>query len=102
MVHAFPKGISQKVNVIARLEYLLDYYDVTVKPISLYTTETLYTKCIYIYIYIYIYILNYNGRILLYNYINYLNGDIFKNRLSLFPYIVIYGCRRSHFHYLCK
>ena len=28
-VHTFPKGISQKVNVIVRVEFGLIYYDVT-------------------------------------------------------------------------
>ena len=30
MVHAFPKGISPKVNVIVRLKFELFYYNVTV------------------------------------------------------------------------
>ena len=29
-VHAFAKGISQKVNAIERVEFELSYYDVTV------------------------------------------------------------------------
>ncbi len=30
-VHTFPKGICSKVNVIARLEYELAYYDTAVQ-----------------------------------------------------------------------
>ena len=30
MIHTFPKGICSKVNVMARLEYELAYYDFTV------------------------------------------------------------------------
>ena len=37
-VHTFPKGISPKVNVIARLEFELAYYDVTVHYVSHYDT----------------------------------------------------------------
>ena len=33
-VHTFPKGISPKGNIIARLEFELAYYDVTVKHLS--------------------------------------------------------------------
>ena len=33
-VHAFPKGISPKVNVIVGLEFELAYYDVAVKQVS--------------------------------------------------------------------
>ena len=33
-VHIFPKGIKQKVNVVARQEFELAYYDVAVKHIS--------------------------------------------------------------------
>ena len=39
-VHTFPKGISPKVNVLARLEFELAYYDVTIQYISPHTTET--------------------------------------------------------------
>ena len=39
-VHAFPKGIFPKVNVIARLEYELAYYDSAVHRFNPYTTRT--------------------------------------------------------------
>ena len=39
-VHTFPKGICPKVNVIARLEYELAYYDSAVHRFNLYTTRT--------------------------------------------------------------
>ena len=39
-VHTFPKGICAKVNVIARLEYELTYYDSTVIRYNHYTTGT--------------------------------------------------------------
>ena len=39
-VHTFPKGICPKVNVIARLEYELAYYDSTVYRINHYTSRT--------------------------------------------------------------
>ena len=35
----FPKGVSPKVNVIARLEFELAYYDVTIQNVSHYTTS---------------------------------------------------------------
>ena len=38
--HTFPKGIFSKVNVIARLEYELIYYDSTVHRFNHYTTMT--------------------------------------------------------------
>ena len=37
LVHTFPKGISLKVNVIARLEFELTYYDAAVQHISHYS-----------------------------------------------------------------
>ena len=37
-VHTFPKDIRPKVNVIARLEYELDYYDSAVNRFNHYTT----------------------------------------------------------------
>ena len=40
-VHTFPKGICPKVNVIARLEYELAYYDSAVHRFNHYTTRTL-------------------------------------------------------------
>ena len=40
MVHTFPKGICPKVNVIARLEYELAYYDSAVHRFNHYTTRT--------------------------------------------------------------
>ena len=40
MVHTFPKGIFPKVNVIARLEYELAYYDSAVHRFNHYTTRT--------------------------------------------------------------
>ena len=39
-VHTFPKGICPKVNVIARLEYELAYYDSTIHRFNHYTTRT--------------------------------------------------------------
>ena len=39
-IHIFPKGISTKVSVLARLELELAYYDVAVQNINHYTTET--------------------------------------------------------------
>ena len=39
-VHTFPKGICLKVNVIARLEYELAYYDSAVRRFNHYTTRT--------------------------------------------------------------
>ena len=43
MVHTFPKGICPKVNVIARLEYELAYYDSAVNRFNHYTTRTPHT-----------------------------------------------------------
>ena len=39
-VYIFPKGICPKVNVIARLEYELAYYDSAVHRFNHYTTRT--------------------------------------------------------------
>ena len=39
-VHTFPKGICPKVNVIARLEYELTYYDSAIHRFNHYTTRT--------------------------------------------------------------
>ena len=39
-VHTFPKGICPKVNVIARLEYELAYYDSAVPRFNHCTTRT--------------------------------------------------------------
>ena len=39
-VHTFPRGICPKVNVIARLEYELAYYDSAVHLFNHYTTRT--------------------------------------------------------------
>ena len=39
-VHTFPKGICPKVNVIARLEHELAYYDSAVHRFNHYTTRT--------------------------------------------------------------
>ena len=39
-VHTFPKGICPEVNVIARLEYELAYYDSAVHRFNHYTTRT--------------------------------------------------------------
>ena len=39
-VHDFPKGISQKVNVIALLVFEFIYYGVTVQNVCHYTTKT--------------------------------------------------------------
>ena len=38
-VHSFHGGISPKMNVIARLEIELAYYDVTVQHVSHYTNR---------------------------------------------------------------
>ena len=38
-VHAFPKGISPKVNVIARLVLELAYWDITFQCVSHYAME---------------------------------------------------------------
>ena len=66
-VHTFLKGICPKVNVIARLECELAYYDSAVHRFNHYTMRTppivniecIYTSiCVCIYIYIYIYIKN--------------------------------------------
>ena len=40
MFHAFPKSISWKVNMIARLEFELAYFEATVQHVSHYTTGT--------------------------------------------------------------
>ena len=45
-VHTFPKGICPKVNVIARLEYELAYYDSAVHRFNHYTTRTPPSICI--------------------------------------------------------
>ena len=39
-VHTFPKGICPKVNVIARLDFQLTYYDSEVHRFNHYTTRT--------------------------------------------------------------
>ena len=39
-IHTFPKGICPKVNVKARLEYELAYYDSAVHRFNHYTTRT--------------------------------------------------------------
>ena len=39
-VHAFPKSISPKVNVIARLEFEPAYNDIVVRHVSLYAMVT--------------------------------------------------------------
>ncbi len=39
-VHTFPKGICPKVNVIARLDFELAYYDSEVHRFNHYTTRT--------------------------------------------------------------
>ena len=39
-VHTFPKGICPQVNVIARLEYKLAYYDSAVHRFNHYATRT--------------------------------------------------------------
>ena len=60
-VYIIPKGISPKVNEIARLRFELAYFEAAVQLFSYYITEThTYTYMgspqgmIYIYIYIYI------------------------------------------------
>ena len=45
-VRTFPKGICPKVNVIARLEYELAYYDSAVHPFNHYTTRTSFSGTI--------------------------------------------------------
>ena len=37
-IHSFLKGLSSKVNVIVRLEFELDYYNVAVQYVSHYAT----------------------------------------------------------------
>ena len=39
-IPTFPKGISPKVDVIVLVEFKLSHYDVTVRLVNLYTTET--------------------------------------------------------------
>ena len=39
-VHTFPKGICPKINIIARLEFKLAYYDSAVHHFNYYTTRT--------------------------------------------------------------
>ena len=41
-IHTFFKGISPKVNVIARLEFELAYYDIIVQHVSHYATGDLH------------------------------------------------------------
>ena len=41
-VHTFSKGISPKVNAMARLEFQLDYNVITVQYVSHYATEILW------------------------------------------------------------
>ena len=41
VVHTFFKSISPKVNITARLEFELTYYDVTIQHVSNYATGTL-------------------------------------------------------------
>ena len=57
VVHTFPKSIYPKVNVIARLEYELAYYDSSAHCFNHYTTRTppCYHKAYYK---IYMFILN--------------------------------------------
>ena len=43
-VHTFPKGIIQKVNVIARLEFEPNNYEVAVWHVSNYVTGTTLIK----------------------------------------------------------
>ena len=43
-VHTFPKGICPKVNVLARPEYELAYYDSAVHRFNNYTTRTSSSK----------------------------------------------------------
>ena len=45
-VHTFPKGICPKVNVIARLEYQLAYYNSTVHHFNHYTPRTPPLSCV--------------------------------------------------------
>ena len=40
MVHSFPMSICPRVNVIARLEFELAYYDSAVQPFNHYTSGT--------------------------------------------------------------
>ena len=48
-VHTFPKGICPKVNVIARLEYELAYYDSANHCFNHYTTRTPPSNPVYTY-----------------------------------------------------
>ena len=40
VAHTFPKGIYSKVNIIARLEFELAYYDFAIHRFNHYTTRT--------------------------------------------------------------
>ena len=66
-VHTFPKGICPKVNVIARVEYELAYYDSAVHRFNHYTTRT--PRIVYKYLYITIYIKREEGEKYMYNYV---------------------------------
>ena len=41
-VYTFPKGISPKVNVIARPDFEFTYYNVTVQNVNAYTTSVIF------------------------------------------------------------
>ena len=45
-VHTFSKGISPKVNVIARLEFELAYFETAIQHLSHYTIDLLPTACL--------------------------------------------------------
>ena len=52
--HTFPKSICPKVNVIARLEYELAYYDSEVHRFNHYTTRTPPEReCMYVHVCVY-------------------------------------------------
>ena len=46
VVHAFLKGISPKVNILAQLEFKLIYSDVAIQHVSLYTKDTTPHLCV--------------------------------------------------------
>ena len=54
-VLAFPKSTSLKLNIIARLEFQLDYFEAAVQHFSYYAKETLIyiSQLIYIYVFAY-------------------------------------------------
>ena len=51
-VDIFPNSISLKVNVIARIEFELAYYDVAIQPLKHYATGTSLGKRIVVVLFI--------------------------------------------------